>query len=98
MNTRALLPDFAGTLDADCILHFSRDAGVRTRRRTRPLPAGGEHDPEIRVAIGRAVIKQAGLKAIRAMLADRDATAALGGLEAFERPSGRQRRATDEAR
>ncbi|MBI3527913.1 MAG: hypothetical protein HY067_08080 [Betaproteobacteria bacterium] len=36
------------------------------------------HDPEIPIAIGCVVIKQAGLKAIRAMLADRGLARGLG--------------------
>jgi hypothetical protein len=36
------------------------------------------HDPEIPIAIGRVVIKQAGLKAIRAALADRGRSSGLG--------------------
>jgi len=63
-----------------------RDAGAGwTRRKDQSIARlAASHDPEIPIAIGRAVIKQAVAEGDSAMLADAiSQTAAWAGLEAF---------------
>lgn len=73
MKNRAPLPGRClGTLLLVAALHLAAMPALADEAKDRAIARlAASHDPEIPIAIGRAVIKQAGLKAIRAVLADR---------------------------
>jgi hypothetical protein len=78
MKIRALLPGLCrGILLLATSLYFPGALADDAKDQAIARLAAS-HDPEIPIAIGRAVIKQAGLKAIRAALADRGRTSGLG--------------------
>src|SRR5258706_661273 len=80
MNIRALFPGLCrGTLLLIASLHVAGMPALADEAKDQAIARlAASHDPEIPIAIGRAVIKQAGLKAIRAMLADRGRNSGFG--------------------
>src|ERR1700681_2121949 len=80
MKIRALLPGLCnGTLLLIASLHLAGMPVLADEAKDQAVARlVASHDPEIPIAIGRVVIKQAGLKAIRAALADRGRTSDLG--------------------
>jgi hypothetical protein len=80
MKIRALLPGLCrGILLLVASLHLAGMPALADDAKNQAIARlAVSHDPEIPIAIGRVVIKQAGLKAIRAVLADRGRTLGLG--------------------
>jgi hypothetical protein len=73
MTIRAHLPGLCQrTLVLVASLHLAGMPVLADEAKDRAIARlAASHDPEIPIAIGRVVVKQAGLKAIRAVLAER---------------------------
>ena len=80
MNIRSLLPGLCrGALLLIASLHLAGMPALADDAKNQAIARlAASHDPDIPIAIGRVVIKQAGLKAIRAALADPGRTNGLG--------------------
>jgi hypothetical protein len=80
MKVRALVPGLCkGILLLVVSLHLAGMPALADEAKDQAVARlAASHDPEIPIAIGRVVIKQAGLKAIRAALADRGRSSDLG--------------------
>lgn len=80
MTIRAFLPGLCrGPLLLIAFLHLSGMPALADDAKNQAIARlAASHDPEIPIAIGRVVIKQAGLKAIRTTLSDRGRTSGLG--------------------
>lgn len=79
MRLRALFPGFcSGTLLLMTGLYVAWPAAADELKDQAIARLAASHDPEIPVAIGRVVVRQAGLKAIRQRLADAGRREVLG--------------------